>query len=301
MSNLEKLRLARMGFVKSFKGGDLIIEQGRKSDYLFLIITGMCKVKKRADKTEIVGKLLAEAKQKALNHDLKYAFHHRLRNELAQVTKEDLVAKSAATKSDFVDPSSNIQELPHVNLSQELLDTKYLTLSEVQRAHLAEEIVRLEALLAKEQAIKAREEQDYEAAMEEYLKNPNKVGSKLPKRAQSDCDICLLSWPRFFGEICLFEPEQSICLGTVMAESACDVLMVHKYQLQTFHIGESLLKRVADRSVKFPTDKDLIMQIDREKEWSKYRSSLMSAIPKGRWPTQEIEYEQMVFSNHTYI
>jgi CRP-like cAMP-binding protein len=300
--NLEKLRLARMGFVKSFKTGDVIIEQGRKNDYLYFIMTGMCKVKKRADKTEIVGKLLAEAKQKALNHDTKYAFHHRLRQQLAPVTKDDLIAKNRTVKPEVVDTSGNISEPQLVNLSQELLDTEYLTLSEVQRAHLTEEIARLEILLTKEEAIKAKEEQEYETAMEDYLKNPQKVGSKLPKRSQTDCDICVLNWPRFFGEICLFEPDHSICLGTVVAESACDLLMVHKYQLQTFHIGESLLDRVSDRSVKFPSDQNLILKIDKEKDWSKYRTSLMHAIPKSRWPTQEIEYEQMVFSNqHTYI
>jgi hypothetical protein len=66
---------------------------------LYVILTGECKVKKRADKTEILGRLLADANQKALSHDVKYRFHHRLRNMLAPVDKNDL--RSRVERSSF--------------------------------------------------------------------------------------------------------------------------------------------------------------------------------------------------------
>jgi hypothetical protein len=170
----------------------------------------------------------------------------------------------------------------------------------VNRAHLAEEILQLEKKLNQEQATKQREEQEFQVALEAALKNANR-GAAIPSRSKNDCDICSLNWPRFFGEICLLDPEGSINLGTVIADSSCEIFLIHKYQLQTFRVGNGLIDQLKVRSIKYPSDTDLIKTIDRQKDWTKYRSKIMDKIPKGRWPSKEVEYEQMVFSNHTNV
>ena len=71
--------------------------------------------------------------------------------------------------------------------------------------------------------------------------------------------------------------------------------MVHKSQLQTFHIGDNLLSRVKLRSVKFPSDSDLIAKIEDQKEWNKYRENIMEDIPKARWPNRPDEVDPMIF------
>lgn len=314
-SRLEILRMARMGFIRSYKTGDIIIEQGKRSEYLYLIVQGVCKVSKRADKTEILGRLLAEARMKASNHDMKYSFHHRLRNNLAVVQREDVVSKhpgvhlsqttveSGATHQHTNTPSFGQQSTPHdhpidaVKIPENLASATHISLSEIHRAHITEEILFLEKKLAHEQAVKAKEEQEFEAALEAALKGSSK-GMTIPSREANDCDICQLYWPRFFGEICILDPVVSSNLGTVKADSACEIFSIHVNQLHTFHIGENLIERIVDRKIKYPDDTELMAKIDKDRLWGKYRQVLMEQIPKTRWPSKEFEYDQMVFSSN---
>lgn len=271
---LEMLRLARMGFINSYKTDDVIIEQGKRSDYLYLIVQGSCQVSKRADKTEILGRLLAEARLKAEKYDSNYCFHHRLRDQLAPVRKEDMLSRhtgvhatsnlAASTNPDAADSSSyhapdhtaggggstnrktihgsSIQTgEEHVQIPPHLTSAVHITLSEVSRAHVSEEILFLEKKLAHEQAVKAKEEQEFEAALDAALKGASR-GLEAPSMLANDCDICELYWPRFFGEICILDPDASINLGTVKAGSACEIFMIHKNQLSTFHIAENLME-----------------------------------------------------------
>lgn len=193
---------------------------------------------------------------------------------------------------------TDIEQSAKAFLPIELENSRYVTLSEINRLKLSEEITRLKLQLSKEQAIKAKEEQEFEEALEAALKSTNK-NIKMPSKLMNNCDICSLNWPRFFGETCLLDPENGTSLGTVIADSACDILAIHKYQLQTFHIGENLQLRVQARSIRYPSDAELISTIDRQKAWQKYRNDLLKAVPKSRWPTQDVEYEQMVFSSHS--
>ena len=295
-SNLDMLRLARMGSIRPYKTGDILLEQGKNSDFLYIIVSGVCKVKKRADKTEILARLLAEARQKAVNHDLKYTFHHRLRNITAPVDKKLIQGSSVSNYPN--NSNTGDSEVTSKKTKISLPDSRFITIPEVNRVKLAEEISKLEVLLAKEQAIKLKEEQDFEEALELALKNKSK---KIPSRNMSDCDICTLNWPRYFGEASLLDSDNPMALGTVVAESACEILLLHKYQLQTFHVGENLLLLVSAGAIKYPTDAELIRTIDHQKEWKKYRENIMQGIPKHRWPIKEIEIEQMVFSNQSVV
>merc|ERR1711871_385592 len=177
---------------------------------------------------------------------------------------------------------------------------RHVSLPEITRAHLTEEIVYLENKLRYEEALKKKEEEEYEILLEAALKGGHKgVKSPLNGKKANDSDITQLYWPRFFGEICLLDPDKCINLGTVKADSACEVFAIHKNQLQTFHIGEDLIHKITARQIQYPDDNALMAKIDTDKFWVKYRSEIMKGIPRNRWPTKEEEFEQMVFSNHT--
>lgn len=62
----DRIRLARMGHVTTYKSGDLILQQGEKPSHLFIIMKGMCRAYKRPQEKEIFMTKLAALKQKAL-------------------------------------------------------------------------------------------------------------------------------------------------------------------------------------------------------------------------------------------
>lgn len=43
----DRIRLARMGHVRTYKSGDLILEQGEKPSHLFIVMKGMCRTYKQ--------------------------------------------------------------------------------------------------------------------------------------------------------------------------------------------------------------------------------------------------------------
>ena len=87
---LHLLNMFRQGFVRSYQPGVKLIEQGNVPDYAYFILSGICKVKKRSDKIEILNRLIADLKLKAQKHDLTYKFHHKLRNIVVHVSPNDL-------------------------------------------------------------------------------------------------------------------------------------------------------------------------------------------------------------------
>merc|ERR1711871_720084 len=158
---------------------------------------------------------------------------------------------------------------------------RHVSLPEITRAHLTEEILYLENKLRNEEALKKKEEEEYEVLLEAALRGSHK-GNKLPSREANNCSITQIYWPRFFGEVCLLDADKCINIGTVKADSACEIFMIHMSQLQTFHIGEDLLHRVTARQIQYPDDNALMAKIDTDKFWVKYRSDLMKGIPKTR-------------------
>lgn len=73
----ELVRLARMGSIQRKRRGTVILQQGTKPMHLFIIVKGMCVVKKKPNRTEMLLQKLEIAKERAHQHDLKYVFHHK--------------------------------------------------------------------------------------------------------------------------------------------------------------------------------------------------------------------------------
>ena len=132
----ELIRLARMGRIKSFKAGDIILEQGARPLFLYFIIGGVCKVSKRPNGSDILMRRLKDAKTRAEEFDLKYAYHHKLRNILSRAPEELIPPK--------------------------LRGVHHLTRPELMREQLRSEILKLEAMISR----KADEDNSSEGLLE---------------------------------------------------------------------------------------------------------------------------------------
>ena len=132
----ELIRLTRMGRIQSFKAGDIILEQGARPHFLYFVVSGVCKVSKRPNGTDILIRRLKDAKTKAEQFDLKYAYHHRLRNVLSKAPEEQVPPK--------------------------LRGVHHITQPELMREQLRSEISKLEAMLSR----KANEENSSEGLLE---------------------------------------------------------------------------------------------------------------------------------------
>lgn len=97
-------------------------------------------------------------------------------------------------------------------------------------------------------------------------------------------DVTLLKWPRIFGEASAAVPEGRSSLGTVIADTYCEILSIHKTHLQTFKLGESFQDRLRLRSVRYPADHLLVEKLQSSREWADYRTDVLGDVSKSKWP-----------------
>ena len=135
------------------------------------------------------------------------------------------------------------------------------------------EIARLESLAGKTvQMEQKRREEEAEMI---------KLGRPVPN---SKVDIATLKWSQIFGEACLLAPESGTSLGTVLADTVSEVVLIHKSYLQTFKIDEKHLDRVRIRAVQYPSDEKLVEMLHVGNEWASYKAGIVEDIPKSKWP-----------------
>jgi len=249
----DQVRLARMGQVHTYHSGETILTQGSKPTYVYFIMKGMCKSYKRPNKKEILERKLREARERADKHDLKYTYHHKLRHNLSKGVLH-------------IDPNASEKQF------NELSHQTHVTGSEAGRYELGLEIAKLDRDLAKEIA-KERQE-----AAERVVDDEAPDESSIAKLAE----ISTLQWPMLFGEACILDPENGISRGTIIADTTCDVFVVHKTQMQTFRIGPNFFEKVTNRSVKYPEDEALVASRERKAEWELYRVEILSTLTKKK-------------------
>ena len=219
---------------------------------------GMCKAYKKPHRGEIYLRHLNILKAKAERHDLKYTYHHKMRHVLSKPHNLNFKNKQKNSNS-----SINIHS-PH------LTDTEY------NRYLLAQEINKYEILLQKAQAEDSKNHCD------------DSTVSTVTPSEENQSEVATLQWPMLFGEVSVLEPEAGVSQGTIIADTACDVFMIHKIQMQTFHVDENLLEKIQIRSVKYPNDVDLSGIIEQKKEWKKYRASCLAEIRTTKWPGHQL-------------
>lgn len=279
------IRLARMGQIRTFKRGETILRQGIKPDFLYIVMKGLCKVKKRPHRTEILLQQLNATKKAAEQHDLKYVFHHKLEkgnlgrklNALLPSTTVSSgttsstttnnhptnlkAAISAAKAARFLGSRRGKKQKKGFATLEQMKDfptfvalgATQLTDAEIRRQELSAEINRLEVLIRKAHAEDAREQQQRMFHTTVVTVNQKGVKQRLDDSKPADlafnlgnqlAEIGTLQWPMIFGESCVLDPQHGVSRGMIVADTACDIFMIHKVQIQTFLVDDIFLERV---------------------------------------------------------
>lgn len=258
---LQRIRLARMGETRIFARNEVILQQGSKPNYLYLMMKGTCVVRMEPNRTELLIQKLNAVRAKALEHDEKYVFDHKLRHKLTMAqldaeywqhadnhkpTANGLYSEVDITLNDFkVNPNNILRQV-------------YVTESELFRHKMQLEINKLEGLL--QQAIINdqidRDHEDFKRRNNYHQNNfsgaaaaattTTTMGNNITKSAE----ITHLHWPMLFGEACILDPENGKSRGSVVADTQCQIFVLHKTQMQTFLIDEEFLKSLKGRYVR---------------------------------------------------
>ena len=260
--------------MKTYRRGDIILNQGSAPQYLYIILKGLCKVLKRPNRTEMLLQRLAEADEQIERHKLKYVYDHTLRNVLSRVAVEPDV------QSDF-----NSQLSP-----SEAEAWSHITQPEFIRYQLGVEVQKLENL--KQRALK---EDEREKAMEEKKVLYSMLQSAALESDPKVKEIATLQWPMIFGEACVLDPTAGVSKGSITADTACDILMLHKVQLQTFLVDDKFLNRVKVKAVRYPADPDIVVSLYRNHEWQQYKKTVIKEVPKDKWPPEPKAHEAPEF------
>jgi CRP-like cAMP-binding protein len=113
--------------------------------------------------------------------------------------------------------------------------------------------------------------EDYRTEEEKMLDLAYTLGNKYD-------EIKILQWPMIFGEACVIDPENGVSRGSVLGDTYCEVFAIHKTQLQTFQIDETFLDRVRGKSVVYPADPEMVVNLYREQEWKEYRKEVLKKV-----------------------
>ena len=146
---------------------------------------------------------------------------------------------------------------------------------EVENDHmnLKAEIDRLEIQEAKEIILeKKRREEEKELIL---------LGHDVPDRY---VDVSSLHWPQLFGEAAILQPDTGVSAGTVVADTNCHLMCMHKSNLKTFLTNKKIIDNVKDRSVKYPSHEKLVLQLAEKEKWVDYKAEALEDISKERWP-----------------
>ena len=248
---LQRIRLARMGETRIFARNEVILQQGSKPNYLYLMMKGTCVVRMEPNRTELLIQKLNAVRAKALEHDEKYVFDHKLRHKLTMAqldaeyrqhadnhkpTANGLYSEVDITLNDFkVNPDNILRQV-------------YVTESELFRHKMQLEINKLEGLL--QQAIVNdqidKDHEDFKRRNNQsYLSTV--ATTNMSNSNTKDAEITHLHWPMLFGEACILDPENGKSRGSVVADTQCQIFVLHKTQVQTFLIDEEFLKSLKGR------------------------------------------------------
>ena len=123
----DRIRLARMGHVRTYKSGELMMKQGEKPNHFCVILRGMSRAYKQPKEKEIFMTKLAALKQKALQFDTKYVYHHKLRNTLRQIPEDEKGKEVHANPMAHPTLSSPHQTLPNSPMNKHSSSNSFIS------------------------------------------------------------------------------------------------------------------------------------------------------------------------------
>jgi len=197
---------------------------------------------------------------------------------------------TGARKNSF---GSTLQSRP---VSQMYSGYARLTQSEADRRQLAVEIAHLEMLIERATNLEIRENlgdafkedahstsNSFRAPSQRPATSSSSQFNRAPKvRKVIDtsklCEISTLQWPMLFGEACVLAPDTGLSRGTIVADTTCDLFLIHKSQMQTFNIDSKMLEKIKQKAVQYPDDTILVANLANKESWQKEKETIMDSL-----------------------
>ena len=114
--------------------------------------------------------------------------------------------------------------------------------------------------------------------LEVQLLRAKALDAKDSEDQSREVEVSFIKTPQIFGEACVLDVFEGVSEGSVIADTNCEVLCLHKMLLQTFHITEGIMMRIQQGAVAYPEDEDIIREIDLTKSWSTFKGNLLKDI-----------------------
>ena len=244
-SHYDLVRLGRMCVLRRYRQGEVILSQGEVPEFVYFVLKGICKAMKRPDPTEYLGQRLVTLKMAVDKFDELYTYHHSLRN----VTITGNAAADSATRGSHQMEVEN----EHKNLKAEIANL------EIQHAK--------EIILEKK-----RREEEKELIL---------LGHDVPDRFM---DVSSLHWPQMFGEAAILHSDNGVSEGTIVADTNCQLICMHKSHIQTFEINKRIINNVKDRMVVYPSHEKLVELLADKESWIAYKAETLDDLSKEKWP-----------------
>lgn len=146
---------------------------------------------------------------------------------------------------------------------------------EEEHRNLKLEIASLEVQHAKEIVLEKKRRQEEQELIH--------LGHNVPERF---VEVSSLHWPQVFGEAAILQPDGGVSAGTVVADTNCHLMCLHKSHLQASPsvISSRVLGNVRDRMVVYPSHEQLVVQLADKEGWASYKAEALEKISKERWP-----------------
>eukprot|EP00943_MAST-04B_sp_MAST-4B-sp1_P005331 g5331.t1 len=250
---------ARASNIKIYNRNETIIKQGRRTNSIYFVIRGICRVLQKGDKIEEYAYQKRKLSQECAHLEQNYAFHHDLLSSCTPFGSDTKINNNKKDRIFF--PTDTEMNIVKKKKEKERVSEVVMALKTAERSRRIKNSSSIWGGLAS-LGQKKKENED---------KNPV-------------CEIAKLLPPSYFGHSCLLESHE-VERATVMTETRVAVLrmMVPNLDFSFFnHFSREKLK--TRMPVKLLPYKELLTRHKFEKGWDNLRKDMMLEVPKGRWP-----------------
>ena len=276
---------ARASTFKIYNRDETIIKQGRRTNSIYFVIRGICRVLQKGDKIEEYDYQKRKLIQECAHLEQNYMFHHELLAKPATVTSK-LGPVHVKSDDTATAKNDNIDMERHNTLASKYLLRKDLfspTDTEVTIVNKNKEKAKVTGIV---NTLKNAERNRRIKGSSSIWGGLASLGQKKKENEDKNpiCEITKLLPPSYFGHSCLLESHE-VERASIVTETRVAVLrmMVPNLDFSFFnHFSREKLK--ARMPIKLLPYKGLLVRHKFEKGWDHLRKDMMLEVPKSRWP-----------------
>eukprot|EP00752_Nemacystus_decipiens_P017735 g15902.t1 len=273
------MRLARMSRIHRHASKSVLLMQRKEPSHLHIMLSGTCTVTKYPDRLAAVRRKINEIGAALYRIKSKYAYHRDVRTKVAMTSSSSSSSPAVPKASNPFTGNGNSgahivgtadgrpasapvvgrgqMRLPRTLVAESTAPLSHVTSTEVRKAELEREMRKWKRTLA---LIRRKDGDVVDTSQTQS------VGT--------------LQYPQFFGEMCLLVPDGGEALGTVSTDTLVETVSMSKFVLQTFHVTDTFLQGVRQKSSIYPEDINLAKAIEAERWWEVRRRELVLEVPR---------------------